>query len=446
MAKRACLGAREPDALERHACPGSRARRRLAVALMAIWCLLEATTSLAQTDHRDTLDQAIAGPGSSNQLENPFEIVAGDHETYDDNLFRLPNNVVDVFRVVGPGASREDHINSASLGLADQLSIGRQIIDVNLDAQDNRYARNTDLNNVSSDDKLLWIWELGPQLSGEIGGDYQRYVPDFVNTFYYHQDLYQRREYFGTLQYQLGPHWGVFGGVLESSTTFGAGATRSNDAHGQSVEVGVDYATDAQNTIGAAYRFTDTRNPIDTVLNGVAFDPDYRENSAVLIAKYIPSDKTVIDASGGYIKREYPGGTVGSFSGDVWRVALRWQTTQKVQIAGEAWRQLQAYLTSQTDYYVSNGVSLSPTWTASEKLSLAVQASWEDQKYVGGSVVEIMTAARRNTLTGQSINAIYKLTKVLSLDATFASSKRNSNQLGFQFDDRTVKVGVSATF
>jgi hypothetical protein len=384
-------------------------------AMAAVLYVMLMEPGAAASDHRDTLDREIAASDTTDeQVAVPFDVHVGDQEIYDDNLFRLPTSVASVTTVVGPGASRQDHINSSS--------------------------------NVSSSDKVLWTWRFGPQLTGEVGADYLRFLPDFVNTNYYHLDIYQRSEFFQTLRYQVGPHWGLFGGLMESEMSLSADAAATNDSHSKSAEVGFDYATALQNSFGFAYRYTDNRAPNSSTLNGVTFEPDYREESERVIFKYLPTEKTLIDASAGYIDRRYPSGAIGSFTGDIWRVAFQWQPTQKTEVVIEAWRQLQAYLTSETDYYVSKGVSVAPVWRVSEKINLSVEVSWDTQDYIGTSNEEAAILGRRDKLTGEQLIAAYNPIERLTVNFTVGESKRASNEQQFTFDDKKASLGFSVKF
>jgi exopolysaccharide biosynthesis operon protein EpsL len=432
-----------------HACEGRIrpvVRARLPAILSALFCIAVMQETMAATDHRDTLERALAPDDEDIDLDKSFDISVGDRETYDSNLFRLPSSVTDLTDLIGPDASRGDHVNSSTAGFDGKWSRGRQLFSVNLTVADNRFARNDDLNNVSANGGLLWRWQFGPQLSGEVGADYSRFLTSFINTFYYHRDIYTKKEYFGTGRYQLGPHWAVFGGVLTTDSSLSADVTRANDLHSNSVDLGVEYAEDSKKSIGATYRYTDTRFPVDSTLGGVLFNPDYREDTEQGFLKYAPSDKVLVNANGGYSRREYSTSAIGSFSGDIWRVSLQWQPTQKTTLGAEAWRQLQAYLTSQSNYYVSKGVSISPTWAATEKVTLSIDGSWDKQSYIGSISGGDSLMARRDSVASQSAKVLYKPMETITVDISFTREKRSSNEALFTYNDRLVSAGFTVKF
>src|SRR6202012_4370353 len=116
----------------------------------------------------------------------------------------------------------------------------------------------------------------------------------------YSRDILQREEYFASSRLAVGPRWTVFGGILGSKYELSDRQEVFNNSTSKVVDVGFDFATNADNLIGFDYRYTDSRSPNAAELNGISFDPDYREDRARLLLKYALTDKTTIDASGGY--------------------------------------------------------------------------------------------------------------------------------------------------
>lgn len=400
-------------------------------------------------DARDTLDRAIAGPDFiGGKDESVFDVYVADKELFDSNVFRIPSGV-DVATLAGPSAAKQDHINSSSAGLDSQWVAGRQSFALDLHVDDNRFADNSDLNNVSSTDRLVWNWGLGGVLSGQVGADYLRALASFVNTDLYTRNVYQRTEVFAATRYQVGPRWALFGGILNTDYSLAQSATRGNDSHQKSGDLGVEFATSADDSIGLDYRYTDARYPNAAVLNGIEFDPDYREDRVRLLFKRALTDKTSIDLGAGYLKREYSNTTaIGAFSGIIWRGSFGWQPTDKTQLIASVWRNLQAYLTDQTNYYRATGFSISPVWLASEKISLSLLASREQQAYLGSSsnVGEIDEASRRDTVTAEQAALTYTPIRALTLDVAFRHEQRASNQQQRTYTDESASAGVRFEF
>jgi hypothetical protein len=152
----------------------------------------------AAFDYRDTLEKVVAPPDEIDFTNgNILALSVGDQEAYDNNLYRLPTNVTDLAALgIGTG-SREDHINTSTAALDGAWSLGKQVVVLDVQVADNRYAQNTDLNNVSSIDKVVWDWQIASALSGQLGADYLRTQAGFVNTTIYTRNIVDQAEYFG---------------------------------------------------------------------------------------------------------------------------------------------------------------------------------------------------------------------------------------------------------
>jgi hypothetical protein len=405
-------------------------------------------------EYKDPLDIAVAplDDVAALQRTNRLILYAGDTFSYDNNIYRLPSSVTDLTPLPGIGhnPSREDDIESVTGGLdGEWLTGARQSVDVNLRADYNRYIRNTDLNNLSSNDRVAWNWGLGTALSGKVGADYTRQIGGFYNTAVYTRDIVNRADYFASLRYQVGPRWGIFGGLMGSDYTVTPSQSSFNNSKSKSVDVGADYTIE-MNRLGFDYRYNDSRAANSTIVNGVLFNPDYREDRARVLVRYALTEKTILDASAGYLKREYPTNAIGSFSGEIWRAALQWQPTPKTQLLVGVWQQLDADLTSQTDYFRDRGVSLTPEWIASEKLTFSATFSRDTNSYLGsnpaGFITVVTTQARHDTLTGETGSLVYTPIQAIVLTFSVAHVKRDSNIPQFQFNDFQGSANITYRF
>jgi exopolysaccharide biosynthesis operon protein EpsL len=397
-------------------------------------------------DVRDTLDTAVRGPSLYNGVDDPaFDVYGADHEQFDNNVFRLPNST-DVKTTIGRTASRQDHINSPSAGLDSQWVIGRQTVEAQLRADDNRYSQNTNLDNVSTNDKLAWNWGLGSVLFGQVGVDYTRALLSYVNAQVYNRNTYQQSQFFAAGRYQVGPRWALYGGILDTNLNVEDRATQANNFRRKAVDMGTELATSAQDTFGVDYRYTDARYPNAILLASAAFDPDYREDRLRFLAKRALTEKTTVDVSAGYLRRDYGNTVIGAFSGPIWRAALGWQPTEKTQLMVSTWRDLQSYLTDQTNYYRTTGVSVAPTWIPSEKITLSLLVSREAQSFIGSSTNVQNQLARRGTSNSQLLNLTYAPIRALTCDASFVHEQRGSNELIRAYNDGLATAGVRFMF
>ena len=373
-----------------------------------------------------------------------FYVFVADQETYDSNLYRLPTS----YNVsqIAPNAQRADYVNTASIGGEGQWEIGRQVVDLNLLADENRFAHNNDLNNTSLDGKLLWDWHVGTVFSGQAGADYNRSLASFAETLYLGRDLVSATTYLGNANYQLGPHWSVVGDINQSTYSHDAPGAAYNDFRARSGGVGVVYATDVDDSFEFEYRYLKGIFPQNYLYDGALLNRDYREDTTRLLAKYAFSDKTFVDGYAGYLKREFAQEGVGHFSGDIWRVALHWRATEKTELIASGWHELHAYVVNQSDYFVSRGESLSAVWTASEKLSLSMLVSLEKQGYVATSTSALAFGSRNDKLAAEQINIAYAFKTHLTLNFFVRNEHRTSTDQGFDYGDQLANICIAYKF
>jgi opacity protein-like surface antigen len=388
-------------------------------------------------DFRMTTDTPITRDSPTS-----IDFFIADQFTYDDNLYRLPSNV-DVAALAGPLATRADSFNSVTLGGDGHWYSDIQAVSLNFRADDNRFIHNDSLDNVSAKGNLDWDWRLGTYWSGQAGVSYYRGLANFANTGYYARDVVQREDYLGTVRYQVGPHWALYGGFTGANTSQTAVPEQPYDFRSKGGNAGVEFATSSSNTVGVEYRYTNANFPQEFVLRGAPFNSDYNEETARILVKYVFSAATELDASAGYLKRDYPESRFATFSGDIWRAALQWQPTDQLQWVLTGWRQLTAYVDAESDYFVSNGVSLTPTWIVTPTLKLSLTISRENHDYIGTSPSTITLVSRRDKLTSAQGGLIYAPRDSLIFNLTCRYDKRDSNQAKFLFNDTLATASVT---
>jgi len=319
-----------------------------------------------------------------------------------------------------------------------------------LSADYNRYFRNQDLNYVSSNDRAAWNWGVGDSLSGKIGVDYLRLLGGFANSAVYSRNIVNRSDYFASSRYQVGPRWGIYAGILGTDYSVSGPQATFNNSKSRGVDVGTDLSSET-GRIGFDYRYNDSRASGAVILNGDVFDPDYREERARVFVRYALTEKTVVDASAGYLKRQYPSASIGSFSGEIWRVSFQWQPTPKTQLLLGAWQQLNADLTSQTDYFRDRGVSLTPQWIASDKITFSANIAHDNDSYIGSSPVGLipiapLSQARHDNVTSENASMTYTPIRAIIITVTAGHSARNSNVSQFHYNDTQGTVGIQYKF
>lgn len=392
------------------------------------------------------VEAAVAPPPPAPDDGDTVGIFVSDQETYDSNLYRISPDSVSVATLVSPNATKEDYINTATVGGDGQWVAGRQEFHLDLLAEENRFAHNTELDNTAVDAKFRWDWRVGPYLTGQAGAEFGRALAAFAETLYLGKDLVDSKTYFGNARYQLGPSWAVFGGIRDAQYTHSADAEQFNNFTAKSGNAGVEYATNVANSFRFTYDYTDGYFPQDFFIDTVLFNRNYHESIANFSVNYALTEKTTLAANAGYLKRDFLAAGVGHFSGDIWRVTLDWKPTDKTDLVAAAWHELHAYSVAELNYFISKGGSLSPVWNATEKVAVSLVFSVEDQSFVNSSSSLITTGLLSAKITGQQLNVLYRPRDKIFINAFIRHEQRSSNLEIYEFTDQRANLSVTYKF
>lgn len=380
------------------------------------------------------------GPNDVNVL-HPFVAF---EETYDSNLFRLPTGFIGSISPILPNASASDYISSGTLGAVGQWDIGRQAINLSARVDENLFAHNDDLNFTSVDASLIWDWRAGSHFSGMLQEIYDRTLTSFGETRFLGKDLVSSNEALLSGRYQIGPRWAFYGDVRGSAVHHSAEGADYNNFQNRAGDAALEYATDVDDVFTFKYSYVKLTFPNLSLVSSTPLD--YNENAERFFVRYAFTEKTSIDAYVGYLSRKYPTSSFGTYGGDVWRIALKWQATDKTQATVMAWHELHAYIDAESDYFVAKGFSLTPSWQASEKVNLSLLAQYEDQDYIGSSTSVIVSGERHDKIKSGQLTARYIPRSPVTILLNVRRDLRSSNQFRFTYNDTLANLSAVYKF
>ena len=398
-------------------------------------------------------------PGLPADAVNTIQLYLADQVNYDDNLYRVPPGTVGVPLGANANDSQTDVVNSTTFGSQGRWDIGRQEVDLDLRADENRFKRNTSLDYVSANAVGTLNWHAADAFSGQVRSYYDRSLASFSETRFTGKDIITSLEELGYGRYQVGPHWAVYGQVRGSYTNHSATIAQFNDFHEKAGYVGAEYATDVNDLFALEYQYVDITFKPNVALAAGAYD--YGENTEKFIVNYALSDKTSINAYVGSLQRKYPVSGVNSYAGGIWRVSFNWAATGKSNVGVSAWHELHAYVDAESNYFVAQGVSLAPTWTATEKLSFILQTSYEKENFIGNSGSEVTGLFVPGGVNGvavvpvgvrvDKVNAEQLTLRYVPRDAWVVTvvarhEKRESTQYIFSFNDNVFSGSLTYRF
>lgn len=384
---------------------------------------------------------ALAAPLKAQERSNGVDYFAAGSLLYDDNLFRQPAQ-----SSLLSGSSRlhrDDLIERVSAGMQGLWSLARQTFELKAQGDGNRFEHNDNLNYVSGNAQATWDWALGGRLSGRLGADYTRSLADFANNNQVlDKDLLTQRGSFANASYQVGPRWVLHGDARWSAATHSAAVRQVDDGNIRTQKFGAEFKLSPTDSIGLNYRHSNANFTGGPDVNSRNFNRNYDESASLAWLKYALTGKTDFTGEGGYVRRNYPNGAIGNFTGATGRGTLDWHASAKTGVTVTGWRDLTAYIDSESDYFVTRGVKITPSWTPTAKITTSIALSWERQNYIGSAPLAVGDLLRHDTVKSAQANLTYLPVRILELDVFYRREQRDSNRAFLTYTDNLAMFSV----
>ncbi len=370
----------------------------------------------------------LAVAGEAPTAVDPFKVILSDRYMYDDNLFRLPDGTVPLDDpALGPTRSIEDQINRASAGVRVRLDAARQVFHADVRIDDVRYRKNDDLDYTGGDADVLWDWQVASNWSGKLFAKYNRAQASLENYRFFEKDVVEAATYGGELRYGVGSRWRIFAGGAAQDTDHSAELRQAENFESTTGRGGVEYITPSGSSLAAEYLVTNADFPDAEALVGAS--RGYEETIPTLRGRYVLSVKTMFTASLGYLDRDYDNPAATDYSGEVWNVGMYWEPRAKLSFELDAWHKLRAYVDAESDYFVGDGFSIKPTWKPTTAIELAATYSYENQDYVGNTLLlPPIDTGREDTVQSVQVSLEWTPRDFLSLGLAYRWNDRDSNR------------------
>jgi hypothetical protein len=278
--------------------------------------------------------------------------------------------------------------------------------------------------------------------SGRISGAYGRKLADFAQTLGSDRDLIETFNYNGFLRYEIGPRWSITAGGGRMETKHDLTRRRQENLEANLGRVSIDYQTPSLHGFGIEYRYMDAKFP-DAPLDANGLNQsDFEENATLARFTYTATVRTQFRVSAGYVERERPANPDGDYKGDVWRAEIDWKPRTKFSMLLAGWRELKAYTDVESDYFISDGFSLAPTWRPTEKLDLALELAYEDQEYINTRDLAIVGEQRNDDVLTGVFTFTYRPREQLAFELSYRGSDRDSNRLNRRYDAQVAGIGI----
>jgi exopolysaccharide biosynthesis operon protein EpsL len=375
-----------------------------------------------------------------------FQFFVMDRYWYDDNLFRVPDGLLETEPAIAGRESEDDYVNRASAGVRVRLDQSRQVLHADLRIDDVRYNRNDDLNYTGGNADLSWDWQLGRRFSGKLFGQFDRVQAALNNYRFFERDIVDTAGYGGEFRVGIGSRWRLLAAAAATDTDHSSPVRQLENFESTSGRGGIEYATPAGSLLALEYRVTDADFPIAADIAGAP--RGYQERVPGIRIEYPFTVQTRLIARAGYLDRDYDNPVSGDYAGEIWNATLQWEPRAKLGFDLKAWHELRAYTDAESDYFIADGVSITPKWKPRTTLEVSATYSYEKQDYTGTSLVftPVEEASREDKLKSALFSIDYSPRDLISLGLGYRWIDRTSNREFRDYGANVVSVDLKLTF
>jgi len=364
---------------------------------------------------------------------------------YDNNIFRIPDGNPLLFGV--PPGNKADHIFSYGARVRYDKTVSRQRFIADVQATQNNYRTNTDLDYVNGNALAKWMWQIGNPWDGEASYEYRRYLSGFADVSANVKNLVTLETAWFKAGYRPHPRWRGWVGANYLQTRNSAPSQITYDTDITTGLLGLDYRTPSENTIGTQFRFAEGTYPQRQFVPGGFLDNQYEDHELSAVWKWNTTGQTVFDGRLGYLKRDHERVAARNFSGPTFRMNLGWQATGKTHVQSGVWRELLTYEAQTSNYVIATGVRITPTWSVTPQFSLQASWSYETRDYKGEPLGAFgILPTRKDDLHDLQLAALYSPRRNVELSLVVDKSSRDSNVPIYDYKDTTTMFNVKVSF
>ncbi len=405
--------------------PGIRPASCLALLLAGGWSL----SATAQTQQTVQLLE-----------DNAVTFYANSTTTYDDNIFRLSDEV-DPEDYVGDD-QRSDLIQTGLLGVHIDKPYAQQRIVGDLSYARYWYQNHDFLDASATNYNLAWRWKFTPRIGGSITG-IRREAP---SDFDYYQN-YARRNVYTIQDYRLRLDANPFGGwhLLGGASTFSvanssqtADTPKFNSTFG---EAGLAYDTVA----GTRFQFVGKfgtgeygRSNTDQFADARDFD----ENGFEFFFSSQPASLLTTKLTLGWVERTHPDAAQRDYDGMTADGTIKWLLTEKFNLSLKGRRLINSFQDANFSYYTREELSLVPEWNPSDRVTVSASVGYVGSDF-GGTPDTSSGVERDESTVAYSADITWTPALFLQIKGSAGSRTRSSNYTLQDLDYTASNVSLS---
>ncbi len=381
--------------------------------------------------------------------DDKLELFAAQTLTRDDNVFRISSGL-DPAAALG-SSSKADTYSTTSLGFNLDVPVSRQRFQGGVTWNKTRYDRFTVLNGDGHQGQGIWVWQVGNDISGQLGytetfglaslaniqSGVQSSTPNFLTT---------RRALFNAA-FMLTPRWRLRGEAGRLEQLNEAPERKVNDTSTDSVDLTMSYVTPVSNQIGLGVRVEDGRLPNRQFVAGDLFDNSYRQRNATAVTDWTLTGSSHLSARVGSVRRSYTQLPQRDFEGSTFRAAYDWKSTGKLTLTAAAQKDISTIEQVNIGFVLVKGVALRPTLRLTDKVNIAGAFEYSNREYRSDPALVLgAVPGRTDRVRSAAVTASYRPIRTVTLQIALLHETRSSTAAFGDYAANVVSVSARLGF
>jgi exopolysaccharide biosynthesis operon protein EpsL len=388
-----------------------------------------------------------AASNASAFFDDRLQVVVGETVSHDSNVFRISQSA-DPQATIG-SSERSDTWYNTGIGVRLDMPISRQRVLASLNWNQIRYDRFTGLNHIDRNGNVNWIWQAGNQWSGQLGYDETRTLASFNNFTGPVPNPLTTKTLSGTANFLVDPHWELQAIASDMRQRNALALRQPNDIDLSTLQLGVNYISNAGNRLGVNVRQEDGRHPNPELVGPFLISNDYVQRSIGVSTNWTITAKSHLLARIGHLQRDYDQFSGRDYTGTVFNAAYDWLPTAKTSVSLIAQRDISSSEDVQTAFVLVKGIALTPSYAFSDKLRLSATLSSNIRDYLGAPGIPGASssfAGRVDHVHGAAVSLTYQAMRSLTLAASAHRETRSSNVPLLDYASNLFEISARLTF
>ncbi len=361
---------------------------------------------------------------------------------YDSNIFRLPS-WVDPQTVLGkPGKS--DAIRMISAGINFDKKYSNQELIFGANVTNNSYNTFSNLDYNGTTYKAAANWSLTSRLNGALSADRSQTLTNPANIQTNARNLNTVDNQRLNADWWFQSDWHLLAGVSNSGSTSTVSTINSLSSTSRTTELGLKYLPSTESSVTVTTRnIRGTNNNINPYYLQL-IDSGYTERQIALQINWQLTGKSVLTGDLTRLKHQYPVFSRNDYTGTQGNVSDIWTISDKTRLVTSFSRSISSWYDTYSSHFVTDTISLAPSWEISSKTSMHLSLSKSRSDYVTPIVAN--ASARRDDNQSIEVGMAWSPQRSLSFSALLEHTWRASTYSFYEFSDNLASLSVTGSF